>query len=84
MFGFEFGHMVIDKQSKIKCNCGKYGCFETFASMKRFKENAKEKLNLPKDLSSEELQNYIRENQEEEKIKKFIDDYLSNLSIRNS
>ena len=37
--GFEFGHMVIDKEGR-KCNCGKNGCFETYASMKRFKAEA--------------------------------------------
>ncbi len=36
--GFELGHMVIEKEG-IECKCGKRGCFETYCSMKRFKEN---------------------------------------------
>ncbi len=31
-YGVEIGHMVIDANGK-KCNCGKRGCFETFASV---------------------------------------------------
>ncbi len=28
----EIGHLTVDPNSKIKCNCGKYGCLETVAS----------------------------------------------------
>ena len=38
--GFELGHMIIDKNGTA-CNCGKNGCFETYCSIRRFKENAK-------------------------------------------
>ena len=60
--------MVIDKNG-IKCNCGKNGCYETFASMKRFKARAIEELGLDKNLLGEEVQNYIRENINKEKSK---------------
>ena len=40
--GFELGHIVLDRDG-IKCNCGKKGCFETYCSIKRFKENARRK-----------------------------------------
>ena len=36
--GFEIGHMIIDRNG-LECNCGKKGCFETYCSMKRFKES---------------------------------------------
>ena len=51
--GFELSHMIIDKNG-LKCNCGKRGCFETYCSIKRFKENIANILNL-KESSSEEI-----------------------------
>ena len=34
-FSGEFGHITIDKNSSIKCKCGKYGCLEALASGNR-------------------------------------------------
>lgn len=79
--GFELGHMVIDKESKEKCNCGNYGCFETFASMKRFKKRAISTLKLPENFKSEELQMYIRNNIEKSNVNKLVNEYLENISI---
>ena len=78
--GFEFGHMIIEKNGK-KCNCGNCGCFETYASMKRFKTEAIKKFELQDSITSEELQKYIRTNINSEKIKSFIEEYIENLSI---
>ena len=78
--GFEFGHMIIEKEGK-ECNCGKKGCFETYASMKRFKARAIEELGLPKDVQSEEVQNFIRKNSHKLKVNKFLDEYLENIAI---
>ena len=36
--GCEFGHMLIEKNGRL-CKCGKRGCWETYASMKAFKDN---------------------------------------------
>lgn len=78
--GFEFGHMIIEKNGPL-CNCGKKGCFETYASMKRFKAKAIETLELPKDTQSEELQNFIRKNINKTKVNKFVNEYLENVAI---
>lgn len=78
--GFEFGHMIIEKNGTL-CNCGKNGCFETYASMKRFKARAIDELELPKDVQSEELQNFIRKNINKSKVNKFINEYLENVAI---
>lgn len=78
--GFELGHTVIQKDG-TKCNCGRKGCFETFASMKRFKISAINEFKMPEDIESEEIQKYIRENLNKPKVKKFVNEYLENVNI---
>lgn len=78
--GFELGHVIIEKNGR-QCNCGKKGCFEAYASMKRFKNEAITALALPKNIQSEELQRYIRENINNENVDKYVDNYLENFAI---
>ncbi len=77
--GFEIGHMIIEKNGQI-CNCGKKGCFETYCSMKRFKENVKDILDV-KDAKAVELLDIIKENENNSKLKKLINEYINNLII---
>ena len=77
--GFELGHMILQKDG-IKCNCGKYGCFETYCSMKRLKEKIKETLET-KEISSRELVQKMQEKKDDPKVKAIIDEFIMNLII---
>ena len=78
--GFEFGHMVIEKNGR-KCNCGKNGCFETYASMKRFKAEAIRTFKMNETTEAEEVQRFIRENINKKNVHEFVEEYLENVSV---
>ena len=78
--GCEFGHMVIQRDG-IKCNCGKQGCFEKYASMKALKTNLRQILGVDEKIRGQELLDIIRKNPKDEKINKVIDEYIEYLSI---
>ena len=78
--GCEFGHMIIQKDG-IKCNCGKNGCFEKYASMKAFKNNLRVELGLDEKTRGQELLDMIRKNGHDERISKIVDEYIEYLSI---
>lgn len=77
--GFELGHMVIDKNG-IQCNCGKKGCFETYCSIKRFKQNAQKTLNI-NEATSKEIVNEILINIHKKEITLLISEYIDNLVV---
>ena len=82
--GYEFGHMVIQRNG-IECTCGRKGCFERYASMKAFKNNLRKVLGLDETTRGEELLNMIRNtkpgDRDYETIQNTIEDFLDNLSI---
>ena len=78
--GCEFGHMVIQRDG-IKCNCGKQGCFEKYASMKALKTNLRQILRVDEKTRGQELLDIIRKNPKDEKINKVINEYIEYLSI---
>lgn len=82
--GYEFGHMVIEKNG-IPCHCGSRGCFERYASMKVLKDNLRNVLSLDETTSGVELLEIIRENRlgnkDYEIIEKVVSEFIENLSI---
>lgn len=77
--GFEISHMIIHKNGKM-CNCGKNGCFETYASLKRFKEKISQEFGL-NSLSGKVIREFIRNNSENLILKSIIEEYIEDLSI---
>jgi len=75
--GFEVGHTVI-RESKEKCNCGRIGCFETYSSMKRFKQEIKEEFKLS-DTDGKKIKEFIIQNKDNEKLESIISKYLDGL-----
>ena len=82
--GCEFGHIIIEKDG-IPCNCGKKGCFEKYASIKAFKNNLREALELDERTRGEELLDKIRKNSKENKdydiINNVVGEYIKDLAI---
>lgn len=82
--GCEFGHMLIEKNGRL-CKCGKRGCWETYASMKAFKDNLREILNLDEKTSGKELLDILRKMDKNSpkyiQINQLIEQYIEYLSI---
>lgn len=82
--GCEFGHMLIEKNGR-PCKCGKRGCWETYASMKAFKDNLREILNLDEKTSGKELLDMLRKIDKNSpkyvQINQLIEQYIEYLSI---
>ena len=76
--------MLIEKNLKL-CKCGKKGCWETYASMKAFKDNLREILNLDDRTSGKELLDILRKmdknNPKYIQTNKLIEQYVDYLSI---
>lgn len=77
--GFEFSHTVIQKDGEL-CNCGKRGCFETYASLKRFKQRIADRFEL-NTLSGKVIRKYINDNMDNKMIQEIIKEYVDYLSI---
>lgn len=80
IFPSEYGHMVIEDNG-VECHCGRRGCFETYGSMRAFKQGMIEVLELDKNTSSEELLSILRGQNDNLKLNNYIDDYIDRLLI---
>lgn len=77
--GFEFSHTIIQKDGEL-CSCGKRGCFEAYASLKKFKQKVSDVFNL-NTLSGKEIRKFINDNPNNEKLNEMIKEYIEYLSI---
>lgn len=77
--GLEVGHMVIHKDGE-KCNCGRSGCFEAYASMKRLKLKIQKEFELP-DIDGINIKKFMLENKDNEKLNNILDTYIDYLSL---
>lgn len=77
--GFEFGHMVINKGGR-QCTCGKRGCFETYASIRAFRNKIAEVLDIDNDFSGQYLREQLLDFNNE-KIEEVVEQFIEDLSI---
>ncbi len=77
--GFELSHTIIQKNGK-QCNCGKRGCFETYASIKRFKEKISNEFNL-NTIDGQEIKEFLHNNIANPRLKYLLNNYIEDLSI---
>lgn len=75
---FEIGHMTIERNG-LKCNCGRNGCFEKYASMNALKEKIAKKLGKER-VSGKELEDMLQ-NTEELEINNIVDEYIEDLCL---
>ena len=77
--GFEFSHTIIHKNGNM-CNCGKRGCFETYASLKKFKKKISYEFQL-NTMDGGIIRDFIRKNPENATLKYMLNKYIEDLSI---
>lgn len=70
--------MTIEKNGR-QCSCGKKGCFETYASMKRLKETIRATYGLGQEVHSQELLKILSNGSQRSNY--LLQEYLENLSI---
>lgn len=80
IFQSEYGHMIIKKDGR-ECHCTQKGCFETYASMKAFKDGLTNVLNIDKKTSSEQILEILNKQIYNEEVDIYIDEYINYLAL---
>ena len=82
--GCEFGHMIIEKDGLL-CGCGKFGCWQQYASMKALKNNLRKTLGYDERTDSKQLLNILKNTEKEDSnfdiINNILEEYIKDLSI---
>ena len=82
--GCEFGHMIIEKDGLL-CGCGKFGCWQQYASMKSLKDKLRKKLGYDEQTDSKQLLNILKNTTKEDSnfiiINNILEEYTKDLSI---
>ena len=73
------GHMIIERNGR-KCNCGKNGCYEAYASMKVLKTQIRNRLKN-EELSSKDILNLLQNSDEISKVEDILEEYIEYLAI---
>ena len=76
----ELGHTIIETNGK-KCNCGKNGCFEQYASILNFKKECIKQLKLQENIKSLEIVKYLDDNLDNKDVQVVINEYIKYLAI---
>lgn len=73
------GHMIIERNGK-KCQCGKNGCYEAYASMKAFKTMIRNQLGNDS-LSSTEILELLKDSNINKQLENSIKEFIEYLAI---
>lgn len=78
--GFEFGHMIIEKEGK-DCKCGKKGCFEVYCSIKNLRRKMRSILQLEDTVRGKEIVAIMKQNRENTQMQEELTKYCSYLAV---
>ncbi len=73
------GHMIVQKDGR-KCNCGKRGCYEAYASMKALKTQIREHF-ANEALSSKEILLLLQNEDNRKQVEGILQDYIEYMAM---